>query len=99
MPVKCPLSVWTPASLPYILFCNPAHKTETGTTNRWELPIANHLEQSLRLTDQNWGAAIRSYLLHSPLAGADVCCGNYQPHQTEQIYRTKTIFLSQTSVC
>ncbi len=94
-----PLRVWTPASLPYILFCNPAHKTEIGTTNRWESPIANHLEQSLRLTNQKWGAAVRSYLLHTSLVGAEVCCAIYQPHQPGQIYRRKTIFLSQTSVC
>jgi hypothetical protein len=32
----------------YLLFCNPAHnKTErSGTVCRWELLIANHLDQS-----------------------------------------------------
>ncbi len=97
--VWTPLSVWTPASLPYILFCNPAHKTEIGTTHRWELLIANHLDQSVQLTNQKWGATVRSYLLHSSLAGAEVCCAIYQPHQTQHIYRTKTIFPSQTGVC
>ncbi len=31
----------------YLLFCNPTHKTETGTANRWGLLISNHLDQSL----------------------------------------------------
>jgi hypothetical protein len=31
----------------------------------WELLIANHLDQSLCLTNQKHGAAVRTYLLHS----------------------------------
>jgi len=27
--------------------CNPTHKTENGTAIRWELLIANHLDESL----------------------------------------------------
>ncbi len=55
--------------------------------------------QSLRLTNQKWGAAVGSYLLHCSLAGAEVCCAIYQPHQTQQMYMRKTISLSQTGVC
>ncbi len=48
---------------------------------------------------QKWGAAVGSYLLHCSLAGAEVCCAIYQPHQTQQMYMRKTISLSQTGVC
>jgi hypothetical protein len=36
----------------YLRFCNPTHKTETMTANRWELLIANHLDQSLWMANQ-----------------------------------------------
>ncbi len=55
--VWTPLSVWTLAFLPYILFCNPAHKTEIGTTNRWELLIANHLDQSFTIDQSKMGSS------------------------------------------
>jgi hypothetical protein len=68
-----------------LVFCNPAHKTETGTANRvkWELLIANHLDGT---NHSDWpikkqGATVRSYLLQSSvtgahsLAGAQRCCG------------------------
>ncbi len=35
-----------------LLFCNPAHKTETGTERSLELLLANHLDQSLCLANQ-----------------------------------------------
>jgi hypothetical protein len=42
----------------------------------WEpLVIANHLDQSL--TNQKQGAAVRSYSVHSSLAGAQLCCAFY----------------------
>jgi hypothetical protein len=31
----------------YLFIFNLTHKTKTPTTNRWELPIANHLDQLL----------------------------------------------------
>jgi hypothetical protein len=65
----------------YLLFCNPSHRTETGTAKRSEVLIANHLEQSLWLANKKQGAAIRSYLLHSSLGGAQLCCALYRPHQ------------------
>jgi hypothetical protein len=47
------------------------------------------------LTNQKQGASGISYLLHSSLAAAQLCCGFYQPQQTEKICRRKTNFLSQ----
>ncbi len=65
----------------YLLFHNPTHRTRTGTAKRSEvLLIANHLDESL--ANKKQGAAIRSYLLHSSLARAELCCALYQPHQT-----------------
>jgi len=62
---------WHP-SLVISLFCNPTHKIETGTANRWGTLIANHLNQSLWLANQKHGATVRSYLLYSSLAGAQL---------------------------
>ncbi len=45
-----------------------------GIANRWELLIANHLDQSLRFANQKQGSAVRSYLLHSSVVGAQFCC-------------------------
>jgi hypothetical protein len=47
------------------------------------------------LANQKHGAAVKSYLLHSSLAGVQLCCACYQPQQTKQICRGKTIFQSQ----
>jgi hypothetical protein len=47
------------------IFGNPANKTVTVTAYMWELLIANHVDQSLWLTNQKYWAAIRSNLLHS----------------------------------
>ncbi len=30
-----PVKIFFTSKFSYVLFCNPAHKTETGTTNRW----------------------------------------------------------------
>ncbi len=63
----------------YLLFCNPAHKTKTRTANRWELLIANHLNQSLWSANRKQGSPVKSYLLHSSLGGAQLCSACYQP--------------------
>jgi hypothetical protein len=34
-----------PSLVVYFFFPNPTHKTERGTANRWELLIANHLDE------------------------------------------------------
>ncbi len=38
--------------------------------------MANHLDQSLCLANQKQGIPVRSYLLHSSLAGAPRACPN-----------------------
>jgi hypothetical protein len=80
-----------------LVISNPTHKTKTGTANRWEttnskpsgqiIIIANHLDKSLLLTDQNCGATIISYLLLFFRKRAF-----YQPPQTLQKYWTKKHF-------
>jgi hypothetical protein len=37
---------------------NPTHKIETGSGNKWELLIANHLDKSLWLSNHRQGAHI-----------------------------------------
>jgi len=37
----------------FLLFCNPTHKTESGTANMQVLLIANHLDQSLCMFGQS----------------------------------------------
>ncbi len=69
-----PAKMFLTSKFNYLLLCNPAHKTETGTSNRWELLIANNLDQSLYLANQTQGAAVRSHLSHSSLAGGEFCC-------------------------
>jgi hypothetical protein len=72
-----------------------------GTAYMWGLLIANHLDQSLCLANTKQGAAVRSYLLHSSLAGAQQSCMYLLPtserklrKKAEHICRSKTIFLS-----
>jgi hypothetical protein len=86
-----PGKIFLTSKFSYLLFCDPTHKTETRTAYRCELLIANHMDQSLWLGNENQGAAVRSYLLHSSLAGAQLCCDFYQPQQSEQICRRKII--------
>jgi hypothetical protein len=73
-----------------LFFCNPTNKTETGTADMWELLIENHLDQSLYLPNQKQGAPVRSYLLHSSVASAQLCWAFYQPLQTEHICKLST---------
>jgi hypothetical protein len=69
----------------YILFSNPAHKIETETVQTCgRLLIANYMDQSLWLANQKQGAAVRSYLSHSSLAGVRLGCAFYQPQQIVQ---------------
>jgi hypothetical protein len=84
-PHRCSLcepgKIFLTSKFSYLLFCDPTHKTEMRTAYRCELLIANHMDQSLWLGNQKQGAAVRSYLLHSSLAGAQLCCDFYQPQQ------------------
>ncbi len=43
-----------------VFFGNPTSKIVSGTAYTWELLIANHLDQSLWSTNQNYWAALRS---------------------------------------
>jgi hypothetical protein len=94
-----PAKIYLTSKFNYLLFCNPTHKIERGTANRWELLIRNHLDQSLWLPNQKQGAAVRSCSLHSSLAAAHLGCPLYQPQQIEPICKRKTIFLRWTSIC
>ncbi len=51
-----------------VFFGNPTNKIVSGIAYTWELLIANHLDQSLWSTNQNYWAALRSNLLHSCVA-------------------------------
>jgi len=42
-----PAKIFVTSKFSYLLFCNPAHIIETRTANRWELLIANQLDESL----------------------------------------------------
>jgi hypothetical protein len=70
---NCTCSTWpmqkyfSHPSFSYLLICNPTHKTETWTANKWGLLVANHLDQSLWWADQKHWSIVRSYLLHSLL--------------------------------
>jgi len=57
----------------------------------WGLVIANHLDQSLRLTKQKYSAAVRSNLLHSFFGSAQLCCAFYQPWQAPRFGAGKPI--------
>ncbi len=45
-------NIFLTSKFSYLLFCNSTQKTETGIANMWELPIANHLNQSLCFGNQ-----------------------------------------------
>jgi hypothetical protein len=44
---------------------DPTNKTVTGTAYMWGLLIANHLDQSVWSTNQEYWAVVRCNLLHS----------------------------------
>ncbi len=64
-----PAKIFLTSTISYLLFCNPAHETEKRTANRWELLVANHLEQSktgsrsqiifITLFSSRWTALLR----------------------------------------
>jgi hypothetical protein len=63
----------------YLLFSSLAHKTKTGTVNRWEAT--------------NAGTELISYLTHSSLADViRICCTFHQPQQSVLERWAKTIF-------
>jgi len=68
----------------YLLFSNPTHKTKIGLQIGGKLLISKHLHQPLQLANQKQEAAVRSYLLHSSVAGVRLCCNFYQSQQTVQ---------------
>jgi len=45
------ISVW-PCNISYVHFANLTHKTESGPTKGWRLLIANHMDQSNHLGNQ-----------------------------------------------
>jgi hypothetical protein len=80
-------------------YSNLTQNTKTGTANRCggrpgRLLIANHLDQSLWLPNLEQGAAVRSYLLHSSLAGVRLDCVFSQPPQTVRKCWAKPILQS-----
>jgi hypothetical protein len=84
-----PAQMFLTSKFSHLLFYNATHKTETKTANRWELLIANNLDQSLWLANQKQGEVIRSSLLDSSLAGTELCCASYWPQITfagEQLF-------------
>jgi hypothetical protein len=48
-----------------VFFGNPTNKIVTRAAHTWELLVANHLDQSIWLTNQKYWAPVRSNLLHS----------------------------------
>jgi len=49
-----------------VLFCNPTHKTETGTANRWETTNSKPPGRIIMMgQSETQRVAVRSYLLHS----------------------------------
>jgi hypothetical protein len=63
---------------------------------KWVLQIGGRLLIATHLGNQ--GTTIRSYLLHSSMAGSTLCCAFYQPQQTLENCSAKTILLSQTGL-
>jgi hypothetical protein len=66
-PLVLSMSLWIVKMSKFSFFFlgNPTNKTVTVTAYTWGLLIANHLNQSLWSTNQNYWATIRSNLLHS----------------------------------
>ncbi len=80
-----PTQIFLPSKFSYILFWRGPTKLKLGLQISGRLLIANHLDQSLWLTNQKQGELVRSsYLLHSSLACIKQNC------------LAKTVLLSQT---
>jgi hypothetical protein len=68
-------SVMGRSTLVIYIFCYPIRTTETGTANRWELLIANHLDQSLCTYQKS------HHINYTLLSSAQHCSAIYQPLQ------------------
>jgi hypothetical protein len=71
-----------PSSVFYFL---PTRPIKLRLPMSGSLLIANHLDQSLWLANQKHWAAVRSYLLHSSLAGVMLCWSSCQPQHTSSL--------------
>jgi hypothetical protein len=76
------LSMWLCRNIPhpgYILLSNSTHKTKTLFANRWKTTNSKAPGPIIMIANPKQGVSIRSYLLHSSLAGVRLCCVFYQP--------------------
>jgi hypothetical protein len=76
-----PATIILISNFSYSLFSNPTHKTKIGTANRWDTTNNKPAGRLLLMVSQKEGPAVRSYLLHSSLAGVRVCGALYQSQQ------------------
>jgi hypothetical protein len=78
-------------SFSYILFCNPTHKTRTGTANTWGTTNSKPLGSIIMMDP--------SYLLHSFLQVHIIAAAPFTSHHKLGNYaEPKTIFLSQPCI-
>jgi hypothetical protein len=76
------LSMWPCINVPhpgYLLLSNSTHKTKTLFANRWKTTNSKAPGPIIMIANPKQGVSIRSYLLHSSLAGVRLCCVFYQP--------------------
>ncbi len=84
--VMIPAKIFLTSKFSYLLFfATPLPCPYTWTWDCDQLGAANHLDQALWKATQKQGGSVRSYLLHSSLAGAQLCCTFCQPQQTVHI--------------
>jgi hypothetical protein len=86
-----PAKIILTSKFSYSLFSNPTHKTKIGTANMWDTANDKPAGQLLLLVNQKEGAAVRSYLLHSSLAGVRLWGALYQSQQIVQKCWAKSI--------
>jgi hypothetical protein len=94
-----PAKIFFTSKFSCVLFCNPTHKTETGTANRREATNSKPPGPIIMMGKSETPSSSQIIFITLFFAGAQCCCAFHQPWQPAQLCKAKTIFLSQTVMC
>ncbi len=96
--ITWPYKYFFTSKFSYVLFYNPTHKTQTGTTNTWGTTNSKPLGPIIMMGHSKTLNSSQIAFITLFTAGARCCYALYQPLQTLQFCWAKTIFLNQTAM-
>jgi len=77
-----PAKVFFLSEFSYLLFCNPTHKTKTGTANRWEATSSKPPGPVIMMGQSESVSTSQIIFITLFFGGAHSCCALHQPQQT-----------------